>query len=37
MLSERSRRLAIQLDRPGYPWYVHALDWLTGRLRRLGL
>jgi hypothetical protein len=30
-------RLAEKLDRPGYPWYVRALDWLAGRLADAGL
>ena len=29
--------LAKRLDRPGYPWHVRALDWLSGRLVALGL
>lgn len=32
-----TRRLAKRLDRPGYPWYVRALDRMTGLLRLVGL
>jgi len=34
--SELTRAIAKRLDRPGYPWYVRALDSLTGILRRFG-
>jgi len=28
-------RAAARLDRPGYPWYVRALDWLGGQYTRI--
>lgn len=36
-LSEWCKRYAIRNDRRGYPWHVRLADWLTGRLRRVGL
>jgi hypothetical protein len=32
-VASRVQALAQRLDRPGYPWYVHVLDALTGAIR----
>lgn len=37
MISKPLLRLSGYLDRPGYPWYVVAIDWVAGRFADAGL
>lgn len=36
-VSEWCQAYATKRDRPGYPWHVWLADWLSGRLRGVGL
>lgn len=36
-LSDRTMKLACLWDGPGYPLRAFLADWVTGRLRKLGL
>ena len=35
--SRLCQEYATRHDKPGYPWHVFVADWLSGRLRWLGL